>query len=76
MPGSISIAVVDKSGSMDGEPLELVRQSLTTLANQLRPGDQMTIVLYGDSAHVHLPTTAATRFGVPIILESIARHPQ
>ncbi len=66
------IAVVDKSGSMDGEPLELVRQSLTTLANQLRPGDQMTIVLYGDRAHVHLPATAATRFGVPIILESIA----
>ncbi len=43
------VAVVDKSGSMDGEPLELVRQSLTTLANQLRPGDQLTIVLYGDT---------------------------
>ena len=67
------VAVVDKSGSMDGEPLELVRQSLTILANQLRPGDQMTIVLYGDTAHVHLPTTGATRFGVDIILESIAR---
>lgn len=67
------VAVVDKSGSMDGEPLELVRQSLTTLANQLRPGDQLTIVLYGDEAHVHLPTTGATRFGVDIILESIAR---
>jgi Ca-activated chloride channel family protein len=66
------IAVVDKSGSMDGEPLELVRQSLTTVANQLRPGDQMTIVLYGDEAHVHLPTTPATRFGAATIQQYIA----
>jgi len=65
------IAVVDKSGSMDGEPLELVRKSLAELAKQLRAGDQMTIVLYGDRAHVHLATTAADRNGVNRILASI-----
>jgi Ca-activated chloride channel family protein len=65
------IAVVDKSGSMDGEPLDLVRKSLVEVAKQLRAGDQMTIVLYGDRAHVHLDTTAADRAGVDRILSSI-----
>jgi len=66
------IAVVDKSGSMDGEPLELVRKSLAEVAKQLHDGDQMTIVLYGDRAHVHLATTPADRDGVNRILASIS----
>lgn len=65
------IAVVDKSGSMEGEPLELVRKSLAEMARQLQPQDQMSIVLYGDRAHVHLPVTAADRDGVARILASI-----
>lgn len=65
------IAVVDKSGSMDGEPLDLVRKSLAEVARQLRAGDQMTIVLYGDRAHVHLDTTPVDRGGVAGILASI-----
>jgi len=65
------VAVVDKSGSMEGEPLALVRQSLVEVARQLRDGDQMTIVLYGDRAHVHLDTTRADHGGVARIIESI-----
>ena len=65
------VAVVDKSGSMDGKPLELVRQSLVEVAGQLHDGDQMTIVLYGDRAHVHLDTTRADRGGVARIIDSI-----
>jgi len=65
------IAVVDKSGSMNGAPLALVRHSLSEVARQLHDGDQMTIVLYGDRAHVHLDTTRADRAGVQRILESI-----
>jgi Ca-activated chloride channel family protein len=64
--------VVDKSGSMSGEPLELVRKSLHEVAGQLHDGDQMTIVLYGDRAHVHLDTTKADRAGVAHIMNSIA----
>ena len=69
------IAVVDKSGSMDGTPLELVRESLAEIAGQLRTGDQMSIVLYGDRAHVHLPPTAVGLggFGIGRILGSISR---
>lgn len=51
------VAVVDKSGSMDGEPLDLVRAALQQIAQQMHGTDQLAIVLYGDSTHVHLPPT-------------------
>lgn len=51
------VAVVDKSGSMDGEPLELVRESLRQIVGQLRDEDQLSIVLYGETSHVHLGPT-------------------
>ena len=51
------IAVVDKSGSMDGQPLDLVRRSLRQIVGQMRDGDQLSIVLYGDEAHLYLAPT-------------------
>lgn len=51
------VAVVDKSGSMNGEPLELVRRSLLQILGQMGPGDRMSIVLYGDRSHVYLQPT-------------------
>ncbi|NYT43062.1 VWA domain-containing protein [Sphingomonas sp. R-74633] len=51
------VAVVDQSGSMDGEPLDLVRQSLLKILGQMRAGDRMSIILYGDDAHVVLKPT-------------------
>jgi Ca-activated chloride channel family protein len=51
------VAVVDKSGSMSGQPLALVKASLVEALNHLVPQDQLTIVLYGDQVHVHLPAT-------------------
>jgi Ca-activated chloride channel homolog len=51
------IAVIDKSGSMAGRPLDLVKRGLTDLLKQLTPEDQLSIVLYGDTTHVHLAPT-------------------
>ncbi|MGY4396719.1 Ca-activated chloride channel family protein [Sphingomonas sp. UYAg733] len=51
------IAVVDKSGSMDGAPLALVRASLRQIVDQMREGDRLGIVLYGDTAAVYLVPT-------------------
>lgn len=48
------VAVVDKSGSMNGQPLALVRSSLLEVLSHMRDGDRISIVLYGDRAHVHL----------------------
>ena len=44
------VAVVDKSGSMSGPPLDLVRRSLRQIVGQMRDGDQLSIVLYGDTS--------------------------
>jgi Ca-activated chloride channel homolog len=54
------VAVVDKSGSMSGQPLELVRKSLLQIASRLGPRDQLSIVLYGDRSHVHLKPLAVS----------------
>ncbi len=51
------IAVVDKSGSMDGEPLARVRASLRQVVGQMREGDRFGIVLYGDTSAVYLQPT-------------------
>ncbi len=52
------VAVVDKSGSMSGQPLALVRDSLKQIVGQMGPEDRFSIVLYGDMSHVFLaPTT-------------------
>lgn len=55
------VAVVDKSGSMAGAPLETVKASLRQVARQMTNADQMAIVLYGDTSHVHLPPTPLMR---------------
>lgn len=51
------IAVIDKSGSMSGQPLGLVRASLRQIVSQMRNGDRLGIVLYGDTAAVYLQPT-------------------
>lgn len=57
------VAVIDKSGSMSGAPLETVRRSLYGVLEQLGPQDQLSIVLYGDQAHVWMPPTPASEKG-------------
>ena len=50
--------VIDVSGSMNRENrLELVKQALTLLVDQLRPTDEIGIVIYGSTAGVVLPHT-------------------
>lgn len=65
------IAVIDKSGSMSGRPLNLVRQSLLEILDQLGERDQLSIVLYGDRSHVYLEATPTSRYHKQRIRESI-----
>ena len=55
--------VIDVSGSMaDGNRLEIVKESLHTLVNRLRPDDTVAIVAYNTSARLVLsPTPASDR---------------
>ncbi len=66
------VAVVDKSGSMSGEPLDTVKASLRQVASQMTDRDQLSIVLYGDRSHVHLaPTSLRDRARVLRAIDAI-----
>lgn len=49
------IAVVDKSGSMGGEPLRLAKAAMQETLQNLRPGDQMGVVQYGSTTDLVVP---------------------
>lgn len=51
------VAVIDKSGSMSGQPLELVKESLIKVVSQMNPDDELSVVLYGDRSHVYMHPT-------------------
>ncbi len=62
-PTSLTL-VIDVSGSMDREDrLQTVKQALTLLVEQLRPDDQVGIVVYGDTARQILPPTSGRNTG-------------
>ncbi|MBA4008539.1 MAG: hypothetical protein C0486_07155 [Erythrobacter sp.] len=49
------IAVVDRSGSMSGEPIARVKEGLRAVLDQMREGDRLGIVIYGSETVVHQP---------------------
>jgi Ca-activated chloride channel family protein len=64
--------VIDVSGSMSMENrLELVKESLALLVEQLRPADQVSIVVYGTNARAILEPTPGNR--TETILRAINR---
>lgn len=52
------MAVVDRSGSMSGPPIENVKAALHALVDQLGPQDRLGIAIYGTTSLVHLAPTA------------------
>ena len=51
--------VVDRSGSMDGQPLTEALRCVDHIAARLRPADQLAVVLYDHEVQVALPLGAA-----------------
>ncbi len=67
------VAVVDKSGSMSGEPIASVKDSLRAMLGNLQPGDQVSIVLYGATVATHLgPTPVSDRRVIEQAIDGIA----
>jgi len=68
--------VIDVSGSMDREDrLELVKDALTLLVGQLRPSDQVGLVVYGSRGEVVLdPTSVEEEDEILRAIESL--HPE
>jgi Ca-activated chloride channel family protein len=47
--------ILDKSGSMDGEPMKMVVQAVEQLIDQLKPGDRISIIAFAGIAEVIIP---------------------
>lgn len=51
LPANLSL-VVDISGSMQGGPIEKSKEAMKELVEQLRPSDQVSLVLFGNNVFV------------------------
>ncbi len=58
-PVSLAI-VIDRSGSMEGEPLSNAKAAAARLVDQLAPGDAFTVVTYSSSDEIVMPMSRAT----------------
>jgi len=73
-PRSASFAVVlDRSGSMAGEPLRMAREACAAVVRNLRPDDLFTLVVFDESAQVVIPLQKPVdRPGMIAAIERIA----
>jgi len=66
------VVVLDRSGSMWGEPLEASQRALTTLVGRLDPRDHFGLVVFDDNADVVVPTASLQSLGVDKVKAAIA----
>lgn len=59
-PPASLVVVLDRSGSMDGPPLEGAKQALVALVRRLQPSDNFGLVTFDDSAQVVVPAGPLT----------------
>merc|ERR1711971_171985 len=57
------VAVIDRSGSMSGLRIELVRKAVGFISKHLRPTDRLALVSYANNASVDLPLTLMDQEG-------------
>lgn len=72
-PSLAMVLVLDKSGSMSGQPLELARQAAKSAAELLGNQDQIAVIAFDDQPQLVLDlTSAANRAQVAAAIDSIA----
>jgi Ca-activated chloride channel family protein len=47
--------ILDQSGSMKGQPIEMVKQAALRLVDKLQPGDRLSVVVFAHRAKVIVP---------------------
>lgn len=72
-PGRTLVLVLDRSGSMSGEPLEAAKQATAALARRLGPQDCLGVVVFDDQAEVVLPCRPMADHHPDDVARSIAR---
>jgi uncharacterized membrane protein len=72
-PSLAMVLVLDKSGSMSGQPLELARQAAKSAAELLGNQDQIAVIAFDDQPQLILDlTSAANRAQIAAAIDSIA----
>ena len=71
MPVNIAL-VVDRSGSMEGEPLEYVKRACSMVVDMLMPQDVLSIVTFETQVEVLMPARHVT--DPALIKQHIAPH--
>jgi Ca-activated chloride channel homolog len=70
-PGQAIQVVLDRSGSMEGQPLDAAKGSLLKLVNRLAPQDAFGLVAFDDSALVIVPTRTMSDHHMPSLRKAI-----
>lgn len=70
-PGQAVQVVLDRSGSMDGEPLEAAKGSLLKLIDRLAPQDSIGVVAFDDQALVIAPMRTMADHHIPSLKKVI-----
>lgn len=73
-PGVDLICVIDKSGSMNGEKIQLVKSTLLQLVEMLNEGDRLSIIQFESNAQRILPLVAVSKKNaerIKIVIKSI-----
>ena len=65
------VCVIDKSGSMSGNPMQLVKETLSFMVSQLKEGDRLSLVTFGDGATLVFGLTDMTEEGKTKALNDI-----
>lgn len=55
------VAVIDRSGSMSGGKLDLVKKTLHIVVTQLTPKDRLSLIVYDDTVDMIFNLTSITR---------------
>ncbi len=63
--------VVDRSTSMRGERMDMVRSNISKLVRSMRPKDKLTIVAFSDKAEVIVPISEVSE---PHLIDSVMNH--
>jgi Mg-chelatase subunit ChlD len=67
------VCVIDKSGSMSGEPMALVKETLSFMVGQLKDGDRLSLVTFGDDASLVFSLTSMDETGKTKALDDIRK---
>ena len=70
-PGQCVQVVLDRSGSMEGQPLESAKGSLLKLIDRLAPQDSFGLVAFDDQALVIVPTRTMADHHMPSLRKAL-----